>query len=252
MGLTIHYSLKSDAHSPTHARQQVEKLRQAALDPPMAEVGEVVELTGAECDPDIGNKDDEGKRWLLIQARRMLQIGEGYYFATPNHVIAFAAWPGEECEVANLGLATYPSHRDQRWRVDHGPQMWLVLAFFLQNPVQQQPERRRHGEFRPLPLRRDPAAGRGQGDGILDAVKDEGGYWEKRDVKALVETVGRWNSFIAGIVGQFKDQFGGQTIAPLLPNSELRAPGSRGRKGEEVIRQTNLQSTEPSRRGRTS
>ena len=35
MGLTIHYGLKSDADSPARARQQVEKLRQAALDLPM-------------------------------------------------------------------------------------------------------------------------------------------------------------------------------------------------------------------------
>ena len=39
MGQTIHYSLKSDADSPAAARQQVEKLRQAALDLPLAEVG---------------------------------------------------------------------------------------------------------------------------------------------------------------------------------------------------------------------
>ena len=46
MGLTIHYSLKSDADSPAAARQQIEKLRQAALDLPMAEVREVVEFAG--------------------------------------------------------------------------------------------------------------------------------------------------------------------------------------------------------------
>ena len=47
MGLTIHYSLKSDADSPMRARQLIEKLRQAALDLPMAEVGEVREFLPA-------------------------------------------------------------------------------------------------------------------------------------------------------------------------------------------------------------
>ena len=33
----------------------------------MAEVSEVVEFAGAECDPEI-SKQEDGKRWLLIQA----------------------------------------------------------------------------------------------------------------------------------------------------------------------------------------
>ena len=30
--------------------------------------------------------------------------------------------------------------------------------------------------------------------GILESVKDESHFWDNRDVKALVETVGKWNS----------------------------------------------------------
>jgi hypothetical protein len=41
--------------------------------------------------------------------------------------------------------------------------------------------------------------------GILDEVKDEGGYWEKRDVAALVKEIGRWNKMIAGFVGRLND-----------------------------------------------
>ena len=228
MGLTIHYSLKSDADSPERARQLVEKLRQAALDLPMAEVGEIVELTGAECDPEI-SKQDDGKRWLLIQARRMLQIGEGYYFATPTHIIAFSAWPGEECEVANLGLATYPDVIETKdGELTTGLKRgWYWHSFcktqFSSNPSVGGVENFLRCHFAVVRL-----LDHAKDIGILDEVKDEGGYWEKRDVKALVETVGQWNSFIAGIVGQFKDQFGGQTIAPITeyPNFEhLEAEG---------------------------
>ena len=42
--------------------------------------------------------------------------------------------------------------------------------------------------------------------GILDEVKDEGGYWEKRDVAALVKEIGRWNKMVAGFVGRLTDQ----------------------------------------------
>jgi hypothetical protein len=36
-------------------------------------------------------------------------------------------------------------------------------------------------------------------------VSDEGGFWAKRDVKALVEEVGQWDQMIAGFFGVLKD-----------------------------------------------
>jgi hypothetical protein len=234
MGLTIHYSLKSDAGSPAQARQQVERLRQAALDLPMAEVGEVVELTGAECDPEIGNKDDEGKRWLLIQARRIIQIGEGYYFATPTHVIAFAAWPGEECEVANLGLATYPDVIETKdGELTTGLKRGWYWHSFCKTQFSSNPSVGGAANFVRCHLAVIRLLDAAKAIGVLEEVKDEGGYWEKRDAKALVETVGRWNSFIAGIVGQFKDQFGGTTIAPITEFPNFEHLEAEGRKGEE-------------------
>ena len=71
------------------------------------------------------------------------------------------------------------------------------------------------------------------GAGILESVTDEGGYWEKRDVKALVETVGQWNIGLAGIVGQFKDQFPGQIIAPITEFPDFEHLEADGRKREE-------------------
>ena len=41
--------------------------------------------------------------------------------------------------------------------------------------------------------------------GILQNVKDESGYWDHRDVEALVKTVGEWNVMIAASYGQFRD-----------------------------------------------
>ena len=39
--------------------------------------------------------------------------------------------------------------------------------------------------------------------GILKEVSDEGDFFEKRDIPALVSTVGDWNAFIAAGVGAY-------------------------------------------------
>jgi len=41
--------------------------------------------------------------------------------------------------------------------------------------------------------------------GFKVKVKDEGGFWTKRDVKALAEDVGKWDQMIASIFGAMKD-----------------------------------------------
>ena len=69
--------------------------------------------------------------------------------------------------------------------------------------------------------------------GILVPKADEGHFWEDRDIQALVETVGRWNREIAALVGQWKDQIGGDFAAPIAeyPNFEhLEADGRQGEK----------------------
>ena len=68
--------------------------------------------------------------------------------------------------------------------------------------------------------------------GILESVNDEGGFWDNRDVKALVETVGQWNAQLAGLVGQFKDRFGGMVIAPITDFPNFEHLEAEGRKGE--------------------
>ena len=234
MGLTIHYSLKSDADSPVQARQLVEGLRQAALDLAMAEVSEVIELTGAECDPEIGNKDDEGKRWLQIQARRMLQIGEGYYFATPKHIIAFSAWPGDECEVANLGLAAYPEIIETKdGTLTTGIQGGWYWHSFCKTQFASNPSVGGVENFVRCHLAVIRLLDAAKTIGILDSVNDEGKYWENRDVKALVETVGTWNVQLAGLAGMFKDQFPGPVVAPITDFPNFEHLEAEGRKGED-------------------
>jgi hypothetical protein len=66
--------------------------------------------------------------------------------------------------------------------------------------------------------------------GILASVNDEGGFWEKRDVKALAQQVGEWNQSMAAFVGQLKDMFGGDFKAPITKYPDFEHLEAKGRK----------------------
>ena len=68
--------------------------------------------------------------------------------------------------------------------------------------------------------------------GLLGEVKDEGDFWEKRDVQALAKEVGDWNTMLAGWAGRFKDAFGEGIVSEIanFPNFEhLEAKGEQRR-----------------------
>jgi len=88
MGLTIHYTLKQEAQE-TSARPMLEQLRQTALDLPFAEVGEIVEFKGDQCDYQKREQGDPA-RWLLIQAGGSVSLGgHSSLSVAPTHLIAF-------------------------------------------------------------------------------------------------------------------------------------------------------------------
>ena len=51
--------------------------------------------------------------------------------------------------------------------------------------------------------------------GCLEAVSDEGNFWENRDVKALVPEIESWNKMIAAFAGQLKDALGDGVKSPI-------------------------------------
>jgi hypothetical protein len=226
MGLTIHYSLKSDAASPELARQLVEQLRQAALDLAIKEVSEVVEFSGPACD--FHTTDDESFRWLLVQARRMTPIGQRYHTVTPIQVFAFTAWPGEGCEPANFGLAMYPETMEtEEGTLATGLSGWLWHSF-CKTQYASNPDDGGIAQFVRCHVTVIGLLDRAKTLGILESVTDEGGFWENRNAEALVETVGRWNREIAAMIGLLKDGMGNDMDAPILkyPNFEhLEADG---------------------------
>jgi len=123
MGLTIHYSLKSNQEN---AEQTVQKMRQLALDLPFEKVGEIVDLKGDQCNTEVqrnklqnGDEKKAGLFWLLIEAERHVTCPWNKRISrtvNPTRIIGFDNWPGPGSEPANFGLCLYPSEIDWEYR----------------------------------------------------------------------------------------------------------------------------------------
>ena len=220
MGLTIHYALHARIRSPRRARELMVDLRRRALDLPFKEVDEVVELAGPECGC-RGRDRDDPLRWLLTQARQIVAVGEQYDLVPPEQLVAFSTWPGEGCEQANFGLGLFAT----------GIKGWSWKSF-CKTEYASDPALGGVENFLRCHLSVIRLLDHAKAMGILEDVKDEGCYWEKRDLRALAEEVGRWNEFIAGIAGRMKDALGGNIEAAILKFQNFEHLEARGRKEE--------------------
>ena len=231
MGLTIHYSLHSDSTNPAKVRELIASLRQRALDLPLKYVSEVIEV--ASDDYDFQNLDrSDPNRWLLVQARHLVVDGDAFHEVLPKRVIAFRTLPGDGCEEANFGLCLYPltikvERQDRTRRLRTGVAGWSWSSFcktqYASNPRDGGIEHYLRCHLSVIKML-DYAGELG----ILESVSDEGGYWAKRDAKALASEVGKWNTMIAGWAGRLKDVLGDgvQSEITAFPDFEhLEAKG---------------------------
>jgi hypothetical protein len=228
MGLTIHYSIRSDVPAPGDANQLVERLRDRAVALPFAEVGELLDLGCDECDHKKAEQSSL-RQWLMIQARQYVESDGLDFRVSPTHVIAFSTSPGEGCEAANFGLCRYPSivEVDGR-RLQTGLKGWEWTSYcktqYASNPDCGGVENFLRCHLSIVSLL-DHAAELG----VLRSVSDESGFYERRSIEALVQEVGEYNARIAAFVGQLKDTHGGKFLAEItkFPNFEhLEAKGN--------------------------
>lgn len=234
MGLTIHYSLQSNAKDRKEARQLVEKIRRHALDLPFQDVGEIVEVSGESADYSSTDRDHPN-RWLLVQAGRYIERG-GTLRINPSHIIAFSAWPGEGSEEANVGLAVYPKVVvvDGK-RIKTGIADWSWSSF-CKTQYASNPEYGGIEHFLRCHLSVVKLLDQVQTLGILKEVRDEGKFWDKRDIQALAKEVGDWNTMLAGWAGRFKDTFGAGVVSEIanFPNFEhLEADNAKRREKDQ-------------------
>ena len=126
MGLTIHYTLKLKDKDATEVEEIVYKMRQMVLDLPFEQVGDILNLTGEQCNTEArrkelqnGDEKNETLFWLLIQAGQSVQCPWNRRISrtiNPTRIIAFTTWPGPGSEAANFGLCLYPAEMEWEYK----------------------------------------------------------------------------------------------------------------------------------------
>lgn len=180
MGITIFWTL---VLKNGHPLDILRPLRDWAIGSKLfAEVGVVKHFVGIECDYKQ-SKEEDG--WTLIQAQDTFGPDK-----PPIEIWRLGIWFGEGCEVTNISFARC------------GPQVsvWKARAFTKTHYA------------------KDFVTAHMSICAIFDflkkcekltvEIKDEGGYWEKRDPRALVKELEEWNEGMIKMATSFKKVLG--------------------------------------------
>jgi len=246
MGLTIHYRLSLPPKTLLpDVRQKLGALRQACLDLPFKEVGELVEFKDEACNFEHLPREHPN-RWFLIQSDTYVNYKydrggkpfrvEGFENGTyshnilPQQIVGFSSWPGEGCEQANVGLCRFPkstiipnkwSGKNHRLPVGDGQWTW---GSFCKTQYANSPECGGIENFLRCHLSVVAMLDAAKKLGFAVECNDESGYWKNRDLEALVKEIGQWDAFIAAFGGALKDATGGsglQLEAPILERKDF-------------------------------
>jgi hypothetical protein len=245
MGLTIHYALGMPARTkPETVRARLESLRQYALTLGLAEVSEIREFVGQKaCHFEFYRHlkgPDRDWFWFLIQAMRHVPDPRNRpsgnhsitYDAIPERVIGFRTQPGAGCEPANFGLVRLPATVVVPGLAPISCPSGWHWGSFCKTQDAGSPEYGGVANFLRCHLTVVALLDEAKRLKLLRHVSDEGDYWEKRDIEALVREVGEWDEMIAATVGQLKDQFGPALVAPILQRQDFEHLEARGRASE--------------------
>jgi hypothetical protein len=231
MGLTLHYEFSVAARPVGEVRGLVERLRKFALGLGFQGVSEMIELKREEAQFRRGQEGDP-HAWLKVQTIRFQTASRGdVIYSTgetaPVHVVAFTVMPGEGSEPANFGLCRYPGvAQDWSW------------SSFCKTQYASDPGAGDVANFLKCHLGLIAVLDKAREMEILGKVSDEGGYWEKRDVEALIREVGMWNRMVAGFYGGLRDAVEkaggdpGKVVAEIAKFRNFEGLEMEGRGGE--------------------
>ena len=242
MGLTIHYTLKAEKVSTDEARALVRQLHAAALDLPFDEVSEIVEVLGRSSRSAAKLEVGSDAHRLMAQTghpvRLMVDGQEAWQLVKPTSLIVFRVDPGQGCDTVTFGLGQFPESVEVGGKqVPTDLEGWRWWGF-IKTQYASNPSLGGLKQFLRCHLGVVSLLDAAKEIGILDEVKDEGGYWEKRDISALVKEIGKWNKMVAGLVGQLTDQMeaAGQDrksmMSAITEFPDFERLEAKGRKGE--------------------
>lgn len=147
--------------------------------------------------------------WPLIQACGHVEHGRRHFTVPPKEVYLFITWPGEECEEANFGLAKYPRAiklRDEKISTNLNGWRWgSFCKTHYASKISMEHFLRCHFSVCQLLKEAEKL-------GLLEYVKDEGEFWNRRDFEALAREVLEWNHMTQGIAERLKATFGGKNV----------------------------------------
>ena len=193
MGLTIQYELRAKTRSPQKVKELVERLRHKAMNLPFTYIGQVWELGGETCHFERYDPDDP-LRWLANQAGQFVVQDDSNHRVVPDHVLAFGAWVGDGRKETNFGLAVYPrTIKVGTGTLPTGIEDWSWSTFYV-TPYASDLEDGGVWDSLCYHLAVVRLLDHANELGILASVKDEGGFWDERNVDALARKIGRGGS----------------------------------------------------------
>lgn len=234
MGLTIHWSFQGPK-TKSEATAIIGKMRQRAMDLPFEAVGEIVHFKGRDAQFDSDPSDGE-YRWLKIQAQETIWTKDGRtgWDCPAQEVIGFQVDVAPGSEWMEVFLATYPKvilvedeRTRKRKRLRTNLSAWSGGGF-CKTQYASRPDCGGVPNFVRAHLCVCRLLDHAKELGILKLVSDEGEFFEKRDIPALVNEIASWNAFIAAGVGAFDELVGDKAEAPIkdFPDFEhLEAKG---------------------------
>jgi hypothetical protein len=234
MGLTIHWTTHApETDSLAEVTAKLSQWREACLDLPFEDVGEIQHFAGKEL---AWRLDDRSApdRDLVLHGCAYFQIDptdeeSPHVSVDPVEVVGFTACAGDGCEWMTCLLARYPERAlvGKEW-IRPGIQGWRANSFAKTQYASMQGSE----NFLKCHLTITAALDAARGLRLLKSVLDEGGYWEERNVEKLLKTVGRWNEMMAGFVGALELATGENLPAPIKEHPQFERLEHMGTTGD--------------------
>lgn len=204
MGLSLHWEFSSGPMDAAAASAWVRRLRDYAAGLNFAEVSEVVEAELSRRDPSAGEAEMAERAWAMCQGMRLQasptpEDPARTVRVPPVHVVAFRAYVAG-AEEAAFGLACH----------GQGGYTWS-------GGCATQGASKRGGAAAFLSAHRTVVAvldkARSLPGGVRVAVRDDGGFWETRDPKVLLDKLAEWQSLTSAISRGGKERTRPVTLA---------------------------------------